>query len=107
LALLVLNPKTLDLELKVGILESYKPSKEIKALYKLHEKIKSEFQSKLSELTDGATDTKVIMQILDNPEKKQLWVAYLEQEFNLKIAELKNELVRINQKICPNFEELK
>ena len=108
MALLVLNPKSLDLEMKVGVLENYKPSKEIKKAVKLSEQLKAEVQSKLTELVGEERESVKVMNLLEaSPEKKEDWQKFLQGEFAEKMQKLQKDIGEINRKICPNIDELK
>jgi phage host-nuclease inhibitor protein Gam len=106
MALLVLNPNNLNMELKVGALESYKPSKEIKSLVKKVSDLKTELSDKLLEIT-GSNDMKEINKIVSEDKEKDSKVKeYITNEYSPKLKDLLKETQEINKKICPNYTEL-
>lgn len=107
MALLVLNPATLDIEVKVGILEEYKPNQEIEQLFQKIEQLKKELTDKMKEIS-GATDfLRVNTALSSDPEKHESMKRFMKIEYHNKLKQLQIEVQTINSQICPGYQQYK
>lgn len=105
MALLTIDSKTLELKLMVGVLEEYKPNKEIKDIYKLSEKLKVKTTDKIKQLFGDINDQKEIIATLNKQEeKKKEWTKFLEKEYNVDLTLILDKIRAVNRLICPDYE---
>lgn len=104
---MILDLKTIDLEMKVGVLENYRPNKEIKALFKDVQDLKQEFSNKLLSIVGDVKTSQEAGQVLNEDAKKRdEWTLYLKDDFESKFRLIKERVYKVNQRICPNFDEV-
>ena len=105
MALLRLNTQTMNLELQVGVLEEYKPDREIKNIHKKLEAIKEDAHKKLVQLTsDDLTMEQMKEQLAKDKETEDEWKKYLGSEFSEELKKLVRRINKKNEKICPDFK---
>ena len=107
MALLTLDQTNLHIEVRVGILEKYKPSKEIKKVFKDIESLKEEVKNTIKSVT-GTDDYKQVDGILaSDTNKNEKLKEYFTKEYNPKIQQILGEIEKINEEICPGYVEFK
>lgn len=106
MAYLSFDVNNLELTVKVGVCETYKPSKELKKLNKKCELLKAEVKDYLDK-TFGTTDYSKITKILnENKEQDQKLNDFVTERVSPVIHEIYQEIVLINERICPNYEDI-
>ena len=70
MALITLDKNSLTLEIKVGILENYKPSKEIKTLYKQVETLKIEANKAIADIVKCKTTEDADSELTKDDKKR-------------------------------------
>lgn len=106
MALLKLDIKQMEMKVEVGVLEEYKPDKEVRRLYKEFQKLKEESESKVKEFTKKE-NAEEAGEVLKSNEKVQIqWMTYLKDEFNPKLTDLLKSIRSKNEKICPGYKQV-
>lgn len=107
MALFSLNEQNLDLGVKVGILEHYKPTKDVKRVYKELEKLKEHFKKKVTKIT-GKENTDEINSVLESSEEKRNELQeFLRGDFNARLLMVLQEVEKLNEQLCPGYIEYK
>lgn len=107
MALIQLDPNSLSVEVRVGIEETYKPNKKIKDFYAGVKQLKDETFAFLKE-NFGTLDVKEINSIIEkDAKKKAIWEDYLKETYAPEYLKLRESLEKINEKLCPNYKDLK
>lgn len=106
MALLRFDPKTYTLSIQVGVLEKYKPDKEIKAIHKKLDRLKVQAEKKLSQLVKGdMTLSERMTELAKNPKAEAKWGAYVNDKFVPEVATLIERIKLKNMKMCEGFKE--
>ena len=107
MALLILDPKSLELKILVGVLEDYAPDKEIKDINNGVVKLKARTSEFMEELT-GLQDMKECMEFFKtNKDKNDEFVSFIKGEFNDGLVKFNKRIESKNIKICPNYKDSK
>lgn len=102
MAYIRLNSKNLNMDVLVGISESYEPSDEILAVANRTEKLKKKTSNFLKKNWKN-TDVQEIFKIFkDSPEEKKKWDKYMEEKY---IPEL-NKIVKLVGDINNRLQEV-
>jgi len=105
MALLNIDRNSLTLQVKVGVLETYKPDEDIEHIHKEVEKLRDKFQKNMKRII-GKGNPAELQQVLNTDEKKlNRWTTYIENTFSKQLKEIQLRIVDKNKKICGNFEE--
>lgn len=107
MALITLNHKNLNLEVRVGILETYKPNKDVKKIYKDIEKLKNNVSEKLKEITKSNDLNGANLTLSQNKDMMFEFKQYIDTEYNKQVLELLKFIDSVNEQICPGYKELK
>ena len=106
MALLILNAKTLTLDVKVGVLEEYKPDKEIKAISRDVDELRKLISDKIVEIIgEKKTPSEVAAILGADKDKAEQWQLFLKGDFGKNLAKINERIKSKNIKICPKFEE--
>lgn len=105
MALLQFDSKRCEVTVRVGVLEEYKPDKEIKRIHKKAKALRTEAEEKLSELTETKDGKEALKVLKENEETARQWREYLEGPFNSELREIIGSIKKKNEKICPGFKE--
>lgn len=103
MAVLRFDVRTMNIDVIVGVLETYKPSKEIKALQKSLDSFKKDY-SKFLKKHFKTEDTKELIEILDkSDEKRDEFRGFMQEVVSPKIMEISKEIERLNKQLCANY----
>jgi hypothetical protein len=106
MALLRINPKTTELEVLVGVLEQYKPDKEIRAINKALTELKSKVEVKAKQLFgEGLTPQEMVKKSLEDKELGEQFSTYLDSEYRPELELLLTRISNKNKKMCPGYSE--
>lgn len=105
MSFLVLNQQNLELTVRVGLLETYKPTRDIKKAYKNLEKAKEQFKKKAMEITGKDTQHEINEVLETNEDKMNKFQEYLRNDFNELVLKIMGDIKEINKKICPGYAE--
>jgi hypothetical protein len=101
-----LNHKTLELIVKVGILESYQPDEEIRALHADVEQVRHDAEEQLKTLYGNDATTAQIVEIFKkDPIKATPWKEYLKELHGVRLRQIKDKIDLKNRQLCANYEE--
>jgi hypothetical protein len=105
MALLKFDPRSFTVSVQVGILETYKPDKEIKAIVKKLDRVKSLAEKKLNSLVKGEMTPQERMSKLQEDSKAEAkWKTYVNDKFMPEIKDLIDRINLKNEQICPGFK---
>ena len=107
MALLKLDPKSLNLTLMVGVSEEYKPREDAIKLAEEVEALKEKTNKFISDNWQNKTVQELSKIFKKEPKQQEKWSKYLEEEYNPKLQELLTTMDTINNIICPNYGEIK
>jgi len=107
MALLILDTNTLELKVMVGVLEEYKPDREIKAINKKIVSLREETLSTLKELTGEDKMVEALEFLKTEKSKNEEFTAFVAGAFNNCLVEINLRIEKKNEKICPNYKENK
>lgn len=107
MALLILEPKTLELKILVGVLEKYAPDKEIKNINSNLKELKDKTTNFLKDLTGFGEMDKSMEFLKGNPEKNKEFIEFVKSDFNEDLIKLTKRIESKNMKICPNYKDKK
>lgn len=106
MALLRLDAKNLTLNLQVGVLEEYKPDRELKNIHKKLETIKADAEKELARLTgEDLSMEQMKERLAEDKQLEEKWKAYLATEFTTELQKLVKRINKKNEKICPGYKE--
>ena len=106
MALLVLDPKALTLEARVGILEKYSPDKDIKNIHKKVEALRKLTHETLGNIIGESKSQGEILEILKgDPDKAAQWKKFIDDVYVEKMREISKDIKKKNIEICPNFKK--
>ena len=106
MALLTINSKNLELTLKVGILEEYKPTPEIINLHGMVKELDHKTNIKIKEIVGELKDQQKAVDILAKDEnKRDQWKNFLVSEYNVDLAMIIDKIRDINKSLCPDYEK--
>ena len=106
MALLNIDQNDLSLTVKVGVLEEYRPSKDIEDLNKEVEAFRQRVISNKNRIIGKDVDSAEALKILkSNKSKEDKWKNYIGGTYKRQLKKLQQKVRDINKKICPNFEE--
>lgn len=105
MAILTIDSKNLELTLKVGILEEYTPTQEMKDIYNSTKDLKNKTDVRIKEIVGDIKDQSAAVDLLEkDAEKQEEWKKFLENEYNVVLAKIIESIRTINKKICPDYE---
>jgi len=107
MAILRLDAKSLNLSLVVGVKEEYKPLPEIIKLSENVENLKEKTNKFISENWQEKTIQELSVIFKNEPKEQEKWAKYLEDVYNPELKGLLTTIDTINDKICPNYGEIK
>jgi hypothetical protein len=105
MALLRLNSTNLNLDVLVGVSESYKPSREIKNLVKKVDALKEETKNFLKDNFDADTIAEAAKEISNDKNKQNQWKSFLKDVYAEKFTVIVDKIEVINKKLCGNYDE--
>ena len=105
MSFLVLNQQNLELGVRVGVLESYKPNRAIKKIHKEVEGLRSLLKDKASEITGKDAHDEINAVLGTDQEKMRIFQEYLRGEFNENVSKIMEQVKEINKVICPEYAE--
>lgn len=105
MALLRLNSTNLNLDVLVGVSESYKPTKEIKTLVKKVDALKDETKAFLKDTFDADTIADAAKEIAGDKDKQDQWKEFLKEVYAGKFTVIVDKIEVINKKLCGNYDE--
>tara|TARA_R100000951_G_scaffold19275_1_gene16088 strand:- start:4595 stop:4933 length:339 start_codon:yes stop_codon:yes gene_type:complete len=107
MAYLSIDKNRIELTVKVGILENYKPDKEIKELFEEVESLKKKLRSAKSRIIGKSKDNNHALQILQKDKAKtEKWQKYLNNTYAKQLQEVQKKIDNKNLKICPNYKDV-
>lgn len=100
------NVKNLHLDVLVGALENYKPSKKVKDVFKKTESLKSKtLDFLLKEFnTDDFRKIKKIMD--DNKKKAKIWDKFFKETYLPEVTEITNIIKKLNEDLAVKQGEM-
>ena len=106
MALLNLDTNTLDLSMRVGVLESYSPSQEMKELVDKIENLKNNVKYKARQIIGEVVSQKEAVEILKkDANKNNEWQKFLNESYGAELSNLIETVAAINKSLCPGYEE--
>lgn len=107
MAVLVFNEKQLHVQVIAGVLENYKPNKDIKKVYKRIEKLKNETEGFIRTNWQEKSQVEIINIFKQDKEEKKKWDDFMQIKYIPELNDIKTQVELINGKLCPNFNEVK
>jgi len=104
MALLSIDSKTLNVQVKVGVLEEYKPDRTIKAIVKKAAALKKMTSQKLVDLVGEISVEEANKKIQADAKVRKQWTDFLHNEYNPALTELIVMIKKKNEQICPNYK---
>lgn len=107
MAYLSLNSKTLELSLKVGVLEEYSPSEDIIFVAQQVEQLKDHTKQIMVQLFgEGTSKVEISKRLSEDLDLEKKWRDYLETDYNKELSIIIDRIKDVNKRICPNIKDL-
>lgn len=104
MALLKFNKNNHELKVEVGVLEEYKPDREVKRIYNKLTKLKEKAENKLFTLTK-TDNVKEAREKLNSKKIEDKWKKYLEKEYYPELKDISLAIHSKNKKLCEGYKE--
>ena len=107
MALLFIDKNKISLNIKVGVLEEYKPDDSIVEMYKEIEDLRKKFLSNMSKIIGNTDNQSEALKILKSDSKKlNKWKKYLNNTYLKQLSKIQEKVNTKNSQICPNYTEV-
>ena len=106
MALIEFDSARLLIFVRLGIIESYKPDKDMKKIYADTETLRKKTEEKMIKLFGEVDSGKAMEKIKKDPNLEAQWKKYLEEEYNKDVSAIINSIREKNKEICPGYKEL-
>ena len=107
MAMLQLRSRTLELFVRLGAMEEYKPDEGIKKIYKRLEKLKKKTWKVIEDIVGGKMPQEEANKIIKaNKNKEKKWKKYLEIEYNKELDMIIKDIITKNIQICEGYADL-
>ena len=105
MALLIVNPETLDFNVKVGVLETYSPDEEVMAIHGKVEDLRQKTREFLVDLIGIAeSDEEAWEKLKADEDKEKQWMDFLNVEYKAALDDIMDDVKTKNVKICPGYD---
>lgn len=94
------------MRVQVGVLETYKPDREIKSIHKKLAQIKANAEKQLAKLTKiDSSIQEMVAELQSKPKLEEKWKSYLEKKFSPELEKIMDRIDKKNELICPGYLE--
>lgn len=106
MAFLSIDKNRLELTVKVGILEKYKPDSEIVEIFEEVESLRKRLMKNRKRIVGNIKDNREALDVLQKDEEKaEKWGKYINKTYAKQLSVIQKKIDNKNEKICANFSE--
>ena len=106
MAVLQLNAKNLNLQVAVGVLETYVPTQEVREINSLVEKLKSKTEKFMKDNWGEKSNEEMATIFKKHEAERNKWKKFLEEDYNKDLKVIIKKIDKTNHKLCNNYAEI-
>ena len=105
MALIKLDPKSLELSVEVGILEEYKTDGEIQTLHDSTNQLRDQTMQVAFDITQTVTMQEAVIKFKENKDLEDKWMEHMQSEYAPALTLIVEKIKLKNEQICPGYSE--